>query len=662
MNHSNGDNKNSDMIDTQKKETKVDAETDKVEASASTTTANKNSSDVTYETTSLALIEKLLQFSTPKLDSKIVNVLFLEGMMDIFMTHLTRLSPTKTPVQLSKCSLEDKLDYASHERDTSDLEAMKRSYHAMEFLSGTTANHLWLQNSKFYTIVNHLFEMFLPQSSGNFNHFFKIFQHLVRRHPCDMLEFIVLRDNASILFDYMMPYLTESAIIDSILSLMFVRDINAETKVQREKCHKRLQELGFLEWVLNAIQLKDRPKVAEAAQEFLLRAIEEASQVDNTDVLFESIKSDKGETIIETLVRLIIERPRSLERERIVTIVKLFVKSGMLATRASSMSQFVQGPLYNISMQSQELLIKHIPALCHLLITDHPSATTKSCPLTASDMDLLDIFYQTLYNANDKTQMLASTPNTFWKLLVNSFFEKSSSNIYHTLFYRIICLTLSINHEPTFIVLIRKQSLITRLIDTYESNQPTDTRGFILLILNQLRLMAEAHHSDLITRIILGHPRYLTFLPTLRKHTLAQIEPIYTWKLEACPRPPAHLGPSPPIQCIHFSPYAGSIPLMSNIADTDETAGIDLGSDYAFCLGFKETAKEIDPPYEYLSRRNSGHSDYSYSSQPVNDGFPMDIIWGESLTADDEVVPTPSTSKSKKKKKKKKKSNALVLN
>lgn len=35
--------------------------------------------DATFKSTSVSLIEKLLQFSTPRLDVKIVNVLFLEG-------------------------------------------------------------------------------------------------------------------------------------------------------------------------------------------------------------------------------------------------------------------------------------------------------------------------------------------------------------------------------------------------------------------------------------------------------------------------------------------------------------------------------------------------------------------------------------------------------
>jgi hypothetical protein len=104
--------------------------------------------------------------------------------------------------------------------------------------------------------VQHLFEVFLPNSNGNFNHFFKIFQHLARRTPCDMLQFVIMRNKATILFDSMLPYITQGPILDSLLNLIFVRDINQETKDQREECHHELQRLGFLEWMVDAIELK----------------------------------------------------------------------------------------------------------------------------------------------------------------------------------------------------------------------------------------------------------------------------------------------------------------------------------------------------------------------------------------------------------------------
>ncbi len=153
-------------------------------------------------------------------------------MMELLMTHITRLDSTQESIELNKCSLESKLKHALHTRDTENVEALKRSYHAMEILSGTTANHLWIQNAKFHTIgktlfmiytiymidnklslVNHLFDLFLPNSQGNFNHFYRIFQHFIRRYPCDMLEFVILSNDATILFDSMLqiPKLANSS-------------------------------------------------------------------------------------------------------------------------------------------------------------------------------------------------------------------------------------------------------------------------------------------------------------------------------------------------------------------------------------------------------------------------------------------------------------------
>lgn len=42
----------------------------------------------------------------------------------------------------------------------------------------------------------------------------------------------------------------------------------------------------------------------EATQEFFIRVIEEASQVDNGDILFRSLKSEKGSQLMEMLVKV----------------------------------------------------------------------------------------------------------------------------------------------------------------------------------------------------------------------------------------------------------------------------------------------------------------------------------------------------------------------
>ncbi|KAG1471813.1 hypothetical protein G6F56_001913 [Rhizopus delemar] len=326
-------------------------------------------------------------------------------------------------------------------------------------------------------------------------------------------------------------------------------------------------------------------------------------------------------------------------------VIKTRETSGMLNTRASLTP--IQGPLYQISIRSQKLLVEYLTEFSSLIIKERGKTNdTNEYPLSLSDIDLLEIIYHILSNMDEKSQMLASIHTDFWKILVNSFFEKSSNNIYHTLFYRIFILLVSSYDEMTIAIIINESCLIQRLVDEYQNKaKKTDTRGYSLLILNHLRLMSDAQQSNTVTEIIANHTCYQSFLPTLRNDTLTQFQRIYSWELDG-PRPPAHFGPSPPIQATHFSPYVGTMPLITNINNADYD-GIDLGSEFAHSLGFNGTVgreEGFETPSEYLSRRNSDLS--ISSSQSSGSGPPVDMLF-ESLTPEEVTVP------SKKKKKKK---------
>lgn len=137
-------------------------------------------------------------------------------------------------------------------------------------------------------------------------------------------------------------------------------------------------------------------------------------------------------------------------------------------------------------------------------------------------------------------------------------------------------------------------------------------------MLNYIRLSTDADPTGTLHRLVDQHPRYQEFLPTLRyvgrgpcwwsfsEHTyhavffradtLAQIKFNYNWKLDSCPRPPVHIGPSPPIRLPPYSTYTPTLQLTGG-TDTDESNGIDLGSDCKYHSMKEKMYTSDDLPY-----------------------------------------------------------------
>ncbi|KAI8067561.1 regulator of Vps4 activity in the MVB pathway-domain-containing protein [Gongronella butleri] len=554
-----------------------------------------------FVATSKALIKKLLQLPSARLDAKIVSVLLLDGMIDLLMEHITRMDEPMAREDYEGQPLARLIEWAAHARDRDDLEAMKRSYHAMEILCGTSANHFWIQDTKCHDILRLLFHVFFPTSHGNFYHFNKILQHFLRRHPCDTLDFIFAPQNDAVLFyDYMLPYMTEPPIMDTILSLLFVNDINDATRERREQAHQLLST-RLITWLLRAIDTSPDPAYALTAAELLLRIIDECAKINNGHHLVAVfLHPDKGgRTMMNAIVKLVVGQKPSSQRQCMIKILHSLVQCGTLVTRTAIASQPVHGPLHEVSLRCQEMLTPYIAALCSVIAHDHADVSSKQLPLTVSDMDLLDTIYALLGIA--PTSLIDKIPTQFWRIVVNSFFEKKTSTIYHTMFFRLIYLAVSLQHDPLIVVLIRRQKLITRMIDLYEDKmEATDVRGFILLILNYLRLMTDAEKTGVLHRIVSSHPRFVEFLPTLRSETMAQLQFKYKWNLSSSPRPPIYLGPCPPIRPSQFASYTPTLQLTGGDHDV---SGIDLGSDFAYCLGFDHAKGEgYETPRANLSR------------------------------------------------------------
>ncbi|RUS25513.1 hypothetical protein BC938DRAFT_472044 [Jimgerdemannia flammicorona] len=221
-------------------------------------------------------------------------------------------------------------------------------------------------------------------------------------------------------------------------------------------------------------------------------------------------------------------------------------------------------------------------------------------------------------------------------------------------------------------------------------------RGYILLILNQLRLTGDSQHpSEYIHAMLGSHTRWKEFQPTLRwytqplildvatlsigssryrENTLRQTIAVDRWTVGGCKRPSPHFGPNPPVRTPDdtgiVSTYGAALRMMNPIGEVGEDhtshsdfspteeIGIDLGSKYAFCLGFDKKP----PPTEHSeSTKNNLSPSMGDNSQ----------LSGASIAVSP-MTPSPSSStstpisnsktKKKPKKKKKKKTNPSKAN
>ncbi|KAL1922861.1 uncharacterized protein VTP21DRAFT_9237 [Calcarisporiella thermophila] len=598
--------------------------------------------------TSETLVRKLLSLESMRLDARAVDVLLLEGIMEIVMSHVTRV-PHNSPPHTFEIGDGDGIIRADlRERDRVDLEATKRSYHAMELLCSSASLNVKLTNETFSTILKCLFDIFHPRSEGNFNHFARIFDFLLKRRPSTVMDFVVLDHLTSPRIMQMLPYAHEPAVNASILNLLFFATSDISDKRKRFECHERLYEIGFLEKIIKSLKSKD---FVETGADLIIRMVEESSKLDYIQILFNNMTKPSCH-MIDDLIEMLKLEDITQRNVAISILHALLIKANLPPFRSLASMNYnsmdispPESPLSPVSEAVKSNLRRHFNTLCSILLgTPRDENIDKAIlfssysvprPFTTARMNLLEIIYETL-NGPEPIPLLEGVPPLFWKSLVQWFFDYRFNNLFHTLFYKIFSVVLKSNHSPSLKALITKTKLINRLIDQFEDNgQHTGNRGHIILIANTLRLTADSQPpSGYIHTMLVTHVRWKEFLPTLKRATARQTIAVDKFQIPGFRRPLPHFSPllrglnstSP----LSRSPYGFAYQTIHD--DTlnfspQEEIGIDIGSKYALLLGF-----EHNPMLE------------SVRGGDVDD-----------LMIDSEQIAENTHAKSKKKKKKKKK-------
>ena len=174
-------------------------------------------------------------------------------------------------------------------------------------------------------------------------------------------------------------------------------------------------------------------------------------------------------------------------------------------------------------------------------------------------------------------ELIAREPNlSFWKQLCTWLFVHTDNNLFHNLFYRLFFFTLRQNHEKSLQYVLQKCRLITHCVDIYHAQPGASNVGCILRLCNAIRLQAATlPPSAFLRNFLQSHASWRKFLPVLEDVTIKQQCHGLGFGVPKqnglCGGGPGGVGGG-----------ASADALLLSAGDD----GIDLGSEYAKCMGF----------------------------------------------------------------------------
>jgi len=185
----------------------------------------------------------------------------------------------------------------------------------------------------------------------------------------------------------------------------------------------------------------------------------------------------------------------------------------------------------------------------------HPASPLMAAKYTQADYDKLAALYQLVP----------------WRILVNWFFEYPQNNAFHALFYKLVDVVLKTKIPATLKTVLGKSGLVGRLIEAYGDVKRVEQRGFIILLLNAIRLAADKDDQDAtslhyVRSVLTGAPGWEEFEKELRSVTEGQI-------LSICGKSLVKSGLDKPMPCVTPLPP----PLVDRGALEDKT--LELGSE-----------------------------------------------------------------------------------
>jgi len=555
------------------------------------------------------VLTRWLDHDNPELTEKMVDLILQEGVCEKLIQFITLPDPSITlPASYTGGELPHRY------RDYTDPARLKRSYNVMEALSGNSKSLGRLLQSKFKILVTKLFDIFEYNSNGNFHHFRKLFESLLRFKPIEVLDLILLpREESPPMVLSLLQFLDESPVSAALGTILFfpMRLTVTESERKRKLAHF-LSTQQFIKKIVLRMGYSDN--AALAASDFLFRIIDECTRVESSEVITSCMDNNEDCMVDWVFQVLFTKSPNNGNAQKascFKVLLALLTKSapkefeipvttGNFYTNAT---QKTPNGLADIHDTVRYKIVEQFTKICDLLHDDAYAPKRNSSGVKFGKYEIkhgfpsmrigaLEVIYEAIRELDDITEPLHCLTPSLWKVMIDWFFEFQYNNVYHAIFYKLVVTVIKSNDTQSLKNLLTKPKLLGRMISHYLANPNSGCHGYIMLICNVLRLTADSQRpTDYIPSMLVSHHGWNEFLPKLRADTMVQVE-ITVEDDPAFQRPLPHVGPLTITQ--------ENDDMISFLARILKPGDIDLGSQFAYSLGFVGNYPDEDDSFSEL--------------------------------------------------------------
>ncbi|KAJ3372928.1 hypothetical protein GGF31_001465 [Allomyces arbusculus] len=538
-----------------------------------------------------ALIEKILDLGTVRMDSKVADFLETDGVLPLFVNYLTRIPAESDEGGAESATTTEKMDR------NADLVPTMRSYHVMEMLSATHPVNAQFADRHLAEIVTLLLDALAPNSDANLYHFAKVLETLVKRWTVRVIDRLVYTTRANPPLLRLVPHLDHPAVSAVLLTCL----LHAAPENPRERAMRfsHLDDTGFLDALVNNLDSSNE-LLACATVDFLRQLVEEGMRCDNCNDLFRALTTRPA--ILDHLLDLI-EHGKPYQRRAVVAFLHALVVKMIPKPPTTMSSSFGQGDS-SLTILAASIAHSLVPALS--ILTDYVAR----CPALSSTQHLtaLELLLPVM-NAASTQDLERHVAAAFWHHLAETALVTCPTAVILAVYYRLIHGLLGRGSVALVRAALVKPKVMLRLIGYYISGTAhvipvrdldpaalpppprprTDLHAYALLILNLVRLTAAARGpQSYLGQVWAAHGWYAAFEPILRRDTASQVVPLLPgkpWAGRLGRRPVPHVVPDP-VKTEFVDRGCFFLPPGTVALTPDQHVGVDLGSKYAICLGF----------------------------------------------------------------------------